>query len=238
VCALRGRLAAESARLQGQTLADAVTRANVVGELHALRWRVAAWPLPAQDGLLLIDADLEALYRQGRARGRRAKRAHGERALAMHMWRKRVKDLRYVAEMLERNRPASAARTRAGGSRAGSKRARAHAAQLRKLAARADALGELLGEEHDLAVLAQHVRDGACRGAKAGRGTPAAQAELWRTGRATRRALLKAIAKRRRKLRRRALLEGERLYAQRPKRFMRAVRAAYADAWQSTVAFS
>ncbi|HTW41312.1 MAG TPA: CHAD domain-containing protein [Solirubrobacteraceae bacterium] len=242
VRALRERVAGESARMQQLTLADALARANVLGELHAIRWRVAAWPLPAQDGLGLIDADLEALYRQGRARGRRARRAHGERALAMHMWRKRVKDLRYVAEMLERRQPASAANARATGKRTGakrtgskpagsksadSKRAGAHAARLRKLAARADALGELLGEEHDLAVLEAHLRS--C--AKRKRRHKATRAEerdaLWRTGRATRKALLRAIAKRRRQLHRRALRKGERLYREQPRRFMRGVRAGY-----------
>jgi len=84
-----------------------------------------------------------------------------------------------------------------------------------RLAGRADALGELLGEEHDLAVLAERVRSDA-HGQRA-RST---------LGRGSRRALLKAIARRRRRLRKRALRDGGRLYARRPKRFVRRVIAA------------
>jgi CHAD domain-containing protein len=227
VLALRRRLADESARMRRLTLADPTARAEVLGELHALRWRIAAWSLPASPGMRLVDADLERLYRQGRARRRRVLRGKGERTLAMHRWRKRVKDLRYAAEMLERRGDRGVGRSgrsrkarRAGGA---SRQDRS----LRELATRADDLGELLGEEHDLAVLAQHLRAGARgsgrRHGRAGDGTDA----LWHTGPGTRKALLKLIAKRRRKLRRRALRKGERLYGQRPKRFMRGVRRAY-----------
>lgn len=201
VRALRRRLAAESSRVQGLTLADPSSRANVVGELHAFRWRVAAWPLPTEADLHLIEADLERVYRQGRARYRRAARGRGERTLALHMWRKRVKDLRYAAEMIEREEQPP---------------------PLHRLATRADALGELLGEEHDLAVLAERLR----AGADAGEGIDT-EATLWRTGRGTRLALLQAIARRRRKLRREGLRKGERLYAEKPRAFMRRVRAAY-----------
>jgi CHAD domain-containing protein len=213
VLALRRRLAAESTRVQRLTLADAAARGEVMGELHALRWRVTAWSLPEEEGMRLIDADLEWLYRQGRRRRRRVLGGHGERTLAMHRWRKRVKDLRYVAEMLER------VDSRGSGH-----------APLRKLAAAADDLGEVLGEDHDLAVLAQHLREGA-RGGRPGHGVALGRGrELWRTKPGTRKALLRLIAKRRRKLRRRALRRGERLYARRPQRFMRDVRSAYADA--------
>ena len=72
----------------------------------------------------------------------------------MHAWRKRVKDLRYAAEVLDVARARGAGRARhpkqAKGGAAGSA-----AGRLRTLARRADALGELLGEEHDLAVLAE-----------------------------------------------------------------------------------
>ncbi|HKH79040.1 MAG TPA: CHAD domain-containing protein [Solirubrobacteraceae bacterium] len=193
---LRARVLAERARVERLTLGDPATRAAVLFELRAFRARVATWSLPERGGMKLIEADLDRLYAQGRARYRRVARDMGNQVLAMHEWRKRVKDLRYAAEMLER---------RGSGKR------------LRRIARQADALGELLGEDHDLAVLAEHVRAG---GRADGRAT-------WRTGRRTRKALLKAIAKRRRKLRRRALRDGERLYRARRKRFVRGVRAAY-----------
>ncbi|HLH13663.1 MAG TPA: CHAD domain-containing protein, partial [Solirubrobacteraceae bacterium] len=237
VIALRRRLHAHSDRLSRATLADASARANVLGELHALRWRVAAWTLPKSGGIELVDADLQHLYRQGRERCERVARDKGERTLEMHKWRKRVKDLRYAAEMLERRgEPRSKRESRAS--------TRAH-----KLAARADELGELLGEDHDLAVLAEHLlagahadkhrrerereRDASDRdrdarertGVMSADGAAGEQREqLWTTPRGTRRALSKAIARRRRKLRKRALREGARLYREKPRRFMRRMR--------------
>jgi hypothetical protein len=218
VQALRRRLAAESARMQSLTLTDRATRAEVLGELHAFRWRVAAWSLPADAGIHMIDADLERLYRQGRNRRRRVTRGRGEHTLAMHAWRKRVKDLRYAAEILDRR--SSAATRKSGRKSGGSGKPRSQDTRLHKLAARADDLGELLGEEHDLAVLAQHLRGGAHR-----RGGTRDD-ELWRTGRRTHRTLLKLITKRRRKLRRRALRKGEQLFSEKPRQFMRRVREA------------
>ena len=211
VLALRQRLLAEHARQQSLTFGDDGTRAQVLGELHAFRYRVAAWSLPAGEGIGLVDADLARIYTHGRDRHRRAERAKGERTLAMHMWRKRVKDLRYATEMLDRrNGDVSASKS--------------SDPRLRKIAGRADGLGELLGEEHDLAVFTERLR----AGARGKRRTSSPQGkDPWRTGRRTRAALLKAVAKRRRKLRGRALRDGERLYGEKPKRFMRRVRSAY-----------
>ena len=64
---------------------------------------------------------------------------------AMHEWRKRVKDLRYIAEMLQR-------REATGKGRRRRKSERRAAERLRKLARRADALGELLGEAPEVLV--------------------------------------------------------------------------------------
>jgi CHAD domain-containing protein len=219
VLKLRTRLLAERARAERLTLSDPATRAEVLGELRTFRCRVAAWSLPDRDGIQLIESDLMRLYRQGRSRYRNVLRRQGEEMAAMHEWRKRVKDLRYAAEMLERRAPGKPAAPGARGRHQGGKQARAseHAKRLHRLARRADALGELLGEEHDLAVFAQHLREGERAGGP----------ERWRTGRRTRKKLLKLIARRRRELRRRALREGERLYRPAPKRFMRRIGAAY-----------
>jgi hypothetical protein len=213
VLELRRRVRAEHARMERQTLADPAARAAALGELQALRWRVAAWSLSDRDGIALVEADLEKLYRQGRTRRLRVVRRKGDRTIAMHEWRKRVKDLRYAAEMLERRG--------AGGSRHanGSGRSDRAGERLRQIARRADALGELLGEEHDLAVLAAHLRAGELRGR---------EDETWRTGRRTRERLLQAIAKRRRTLRKRALRDGRRLYDEPPAKFIRRAGAAHA----------
>ncbi len=211
VLRLRRRLLDERRRVQQGALSDPAERAHVLGALHAFRWRVATWRLRPHDGIELVDADLERLYRQGRARYRRVLRRKGDRLIAMHQWRKRVKDLRYAAEMLDR-------RDAAGNGGGSSSSSSSSGARLRRLARRADELGELLGEEHDLAIFAQRLR------------VPGARAEerTWHTGRRTRTLLLELIARRRRKLRRRALQQGNRLYREKPGRFMRRVRAAYA----------
>ena len=190
---LRARLQAEHARAREDTVGDAATRAAALGELGGFRVRVEAWTLPERPGIELVQADLRRLYEQGRERRRRAARRKGREMVAMHEWRKRVKDLRYASEMLRR---------------------RDHDKALARVARRSDALGELLGEDHDLAVLAEHLRAGArWDGPRA-----------WRTDRRTREALLDAVERRRRTLRKRALREGERLYAAKPKRFVARVR--------------
>jgi CHAD domain-containing protein len=192
---LRLRLAAEHERQRRQMLADDATRAELLGELRAFRWRVVSWSLPDGHGLELISDDLARLYGQGRKRYRRAARGRGERTLTMHQWRKRVKDLRYAIEILDR--PGSEQR-------------------LRKLSRRADELGELLGEDHDLAVFAQRLRAG---------NKPRRNDRSWRCGRRTRKLLNKAVAERRRALRKRALREGRRLFGPKPKQLVRRVRA-------------
>jgi hypothetical protein len=136
--------------------------------------------------------------------------------IAMHEWRKRVKDLRYAAEMLRRAERTHAPALPGAAGRAERRRrarARQQAKFLRCTARAADDLGEALGEDHDLAVLAQLVR---AHGAK--RAQP-------RLRRRPRRGLLKAIARRRRKLRARALRDGRRLYAREPSKFLRSTRA-------------
>jgi CHAD domain-containing protein len=192
---LRLRLAAEHQRQRRQALADDAARAELLGELHAFRWRVVSWSLPDGRGLALVSDDLARLYAQGRKRYRRAARGRGGRTITMHQWRKRVKDLRYAIEILDR--PGSQQR-------------------LHKLSRRADELGEVLGEDHDLAVFAQRLHAGAhARG----------HDQVWRCGRRTRKLLTKAIARRRRVLRKRALRQGRRLYRAKPKQLVRRVRA-------------
>jgi CHAD domain-containing protein len=115
---------------------------------------------------------------------------------SMHAWRKRVKALRYAAETLDR-----------GGEWRKTKSGR----RVRRVARRADRLGEVLGEEHDLALLARAVRK---------------RKELFAGERKRRKRLLKAIGRRRKRLRARALREGERLYGRKPKAFVRGLRGA------------
>jgi hypothetical protein len=190
---------------------DEAMRAHVLGDLRAIRHRITAWQLAGTPGVQPVERDLKRIYDDGRRRMRRAARGKGNRVRAMHEWRKRVKDLRYAAEMLERADPSErkSARRRRESEDAGARR-------LSRLARRADRLGEALGEDHDLAMLAQRI--GASH-------SPGAQRE--RLGRRNRRSILRLIARRRRKLRSQSLREGARLYRRRPRRFVRRVRRAY-----------
>lgn len=165
---------------------------RVIAELRQFRAHVEGWDLRRRRDKELLAVGLRQLYKQGRTRGRRAARNGGENSSAMHDWRKRVKSLRYAAEMLQR-------------PPAGHRRADRTNARLKRVAHRADELGEMLGEEHDLAVLAAWLNTKA--NAKA-------------SGRKT---LLKLIARRRRKLRKQALRDGQRLYRRSPRKFVRRI---------------
>lgn len=215
VIGLRAALLAERSRAREGALGDPRVRTQVLAELHACRVRVAMWQLPEDAGPELVEAGLLHLYRQGHKRRRRARSGNGDRTRLMHQWRKRVKDLRYALEILQ---PVELPRHE-GPKGKHRKRAHRHLAAARKdakwlhqQAKRADKLGELLGEDHDLAMLAQWIaadRDGILGGR-------------------TSRRILKLIRRRRRKLRMRSLHQGERLYGPRPKELMRRIRGAHA----------
>jgi CHAD domain-containing protein len=214
IATLRDRLAAERDRAAASTLlGDSSARRELIGEVHALRSRVSQWRLADRPGMAVAEPGLRRIYADGRRRYRRAALAGGDRTRAMHEWRKRVKDLRHAAEMLDRSAPSSGRRARHGNRGRGGRRGK-EAARIHRLARRADALGEVLGEDHDLAVFAERVRtDGALM-----------------LGRPARKTLLRLVARRRRQLRRRALRQGERIYRRRPKVFVARVRDAYARA--------
>jgi CHAD domain-containing protein len=206
---LRERLEADRTHAEAR-IGDPDNRLRVASQLRAFRTSATSWPADRRPGIGSAEAGLRRIYRQGRRRMRRAARGRKPRMHPMHQWRKRVKDLRYGAEALERARPRGSI-----GRPGRSKRARApkEARWLRGLATGADELGEVLGEEHDLAVLGAWLRS---TGREAG------------ARRGTLRLLEKAIAKRRAKLRRRALRKGRRLYRRSPKRFVRRLASAYA----------
>jgi CHAD domain-containing protein len=190
---LRKRLVAERVVAVRRAGDARDTRAQVLRELRSLRERAQQWNLPERPGIALVEKDLRWIYRQGYDRKGRVARGKGG-ARKLHEWRKRVKDLRYAAEILG----------------------------LRPLARRAEELGDLLGEEHDLVVLAAQL-------------PPPGQAPFkGKRGRRARKILLRKIAQRRRRLRKRALREAERLYRRKPKKFTRRVRRAHARASRAT----
>jgi hypothetical protein len=198
-------------RASARMLGDVATHERVAEELAAVRARVAKWKLPEnRPAAKLTGPGLEHIYRAGRTGRRRADRRSAD-ARVLHRWRKHVKDLRYAAEVLDVRGAASGDPKPAGKRRSKrSKREAKRGRRIAKVARRADGLGEMLGEEHDLMLLAERVR---------------AHKPLKRRRKRTRKRLLRAIARRRERLRKRALREGERLYADKPGRFVRNVRA-------------
>jgi CHAD domain-containing protein len=206
---LRARFVEEREKANSRLLGDYVMRSQVLADLRGARARMEAWTPPDADGVGSLEPALRRLYAQGRRRLRRARKGNGDRAAAMHQWRKRVKDLRYAAEALSRSEaPAEVGDHTSASSAAAASRGKR---VIPKLAARADRLGERLGEEHDLVVLAQRVRE-----------------EDKNCPSGTRRALLRVIDRRRKRLRARALRDGARLYGPRPKKFVRRVARAFA----------
>ncbi|HEY8923332.1 MAG TPA: CHAD domain-containing protein [Polyangia bacterium] len=103
--------------------------------LAAVGARAERWPLPQHRGWSLLKPGFERTYRRGRRAWTRARRKGTSEAL--HEWRKEVKYLLYQLQIVE---PAWGASERA-------------------LARRLDRLADLLGEDHDLAVVRTIVSD-------------------------------------------------------------------------------
>jgi len=178
---LGAALAAEAA--DGRAGAGGVPQlAAVLEALRAAERRVEAWPLDDAGWEQLLEG-LARAY----ARGRRAfavARAEPAPEL-LHAWRKRAKDLWYQQRLL----------------------APAWPGVLGAQAEEAHVLSELLGDDHDLAVLAARLADGAAPL------TPAVDAE--------RTALLALVEHRSHELRAAAAQLGRRVYAESPKAFSR-----------------
>jgi CHAD domain-containing protein len=201
---LRKKLRAERRRAR-RRVGDERTRALALTELRALRARLAAMEIDPDHGVRTFDPGLRRCYRQGRARRRKALKAgRRRRDAAMHDWRKRVKDLRYAAELMQRRDRELAL----NGSRPHKQPRR-----LARIAGQADDLGELLGEDHDLALLADRIRARSTRKLMSKR---------------KRETVLELIDRRRAVLSRQAKPIAKTLYKRSPKRFAAGVRAELA----------
>ena len=99
---LRARLVEERDSERAETLGDPVRMALVIADLSACRLRVQTWQDPERRERELLEPGLKRVYGEGRRRYKRARGAKRQRAVAMHEWRKSVKDLRYLGEMLQR----------------------------------------------------------------------------------------------------------------------------------------
>ena len=151
---------------------------EVAAKMRVLEADVAS--LPAHfDGERHLRAALVEVYRAGREHWREVD--DGAKAHVMHDWRKHVKHRWHLTAILEGRMPIATKAT------------------LDDL----DRLGEMLGREHDLAILKDRLeRDTAAAGGEAG-------TDL----------LLELIRRRRRKLRKKAVELGEELYGERTKVF-------------------
>lgn len=190
--------------------------AEVLEDIVAMRLQLARWNLPDRDFEDLAPG-LERIYKEGRKRHGKAKqeRRHtpvegGQRPAsaedeqreagpreehvagdqAMHDWRKRVKSLYYALDML-------------GGKRIGG---------ARKATRRADRLGDLLGEEHDLWMLSVYAEE---------------HQDAFGGDSRAREELMELVGRRRKRLGKRALKLGARLYRHSPGRFTRRLRTAF-----------
>lgn len=151
--------------------------ASVLESVGRMRGELLRWNLLEHEPEALAEG-LRLIYRAGRRRHRRAERALGRDPQRMHDWRKRVKALYYALDVLGAKRTAAAKPRR-----------------------QADRLGELLGWEHDLWMLAEHVEH---------------DEQLDEQAHSL---LSELIEHRRERLRKQALALGAKLYAQKPKRF-------------------
>jgi CHAD domain-containing protein len=144
---------------------------SALRELHELRDRIACWPLES-DEIENLKPGFRRIYRRARRAYSRAQRDPTVENL--HELRKRTKDVWYSAQVL---RPASPKR-------------------MKRLARSAHELSDLIGQEHDLAILAERVQ-----------GDP----------------LAAAIERRREELLTELLPLGRRLYRKRPRKVARAL---------------
>jgi CHAD domain-containing protein len=172
VAGLRAELVREHRELQaGQGEHD--TLAQAASEYERVLERVSRWTLP-DHGWSSLDDGMEAVVREGRQRMDKAcARGHAE---DFHEWRKQVKYLRHQFELV---RPA-------------------WPDVLEAMADTAAEMGDLLGTDHDLAVLRERVL-----------GEPSLTPQ-------TCRALLERIDERRRDCQQEAFALGRRLYAEKP----------------------
>ncbi len=150
------------------------------------RGRILAWPLE-DDSWQLIASGLSRSYRRGR-RAMKGVQAN-PRAENVHEWRKRAKDLLYQLRIVRNAWPGV----------------------LTESADQVHELADMLGDHHDLTVLAEDLED--------------------REGIDAREALRDLIERRQKEILASALDLGRRIYAEKPKAFRRRL-SAYWSAWR------
>jgi CHAD domain-containing protein len=181
------RKAIQDQRALGDGDGRRTAAAGVVAMLHEARGRVDQWPLE-RDSFDALHDGLERTYRRGR-RDFRAVRSEPT-VEALHEWRKRVKDLWYQHTLLRALWPPV----------------------MQAVGGEAHELANRLGDDHDLAMLADWVR-----------GHAEAEPEFF-----------EAVERRRSELQDEAMALGERLYADKPSAYLRRLRRFW-EASQTSV---
>jgi CHAD domain-containing protein len=179
---LRARLEEEHDQAVESLRADGRTVGAVLAELRTARQRTTGWTFDSHEFEALAPG-LRRIYGRGRRRMRAA--AAEPTTENLHEWRKRVKDLWHASQIV---RPAAPKR-------------------MKRLAKRAHRLSDLLGDDHDLAVLRGQVKE---------------HHERFEDD-ASRDALVAIIDRRRTALQNEALELGGKLYKRSPKRFVRSI---------------
>ena len=163
---------------------------KAIDGLRAARERVEDWPI-AHDSFDALEPGLKRTYKRGRDAYRAALADPNTESL--HAWRRRVKDHWHHHTILERAWPGV----------------------MERFGDEAHALSNLLGDDHDLAVL----REWAWEHPQDAGNVPGLEA------------LAEAVGRRRAQLQREALELGARLYAERPSDFAQRLRL-YWEAWR------
>ena len=187
---IRAALEARRQQVRRGVLQDRRMRRTMVKNLRQGSRLIARWS-PAHQGWKAIGAGLSRTYQHGRAALEAAVREGSDAAL--HESRKRTKDLLYATEFLVRVRPES----------------------IQPIVDDAHKFTDLLGDDHDLAVL-QSVIDGDPR-----RHLVAAD----------RNEIKRLVARRRRHIQQQALSLGDRLYAQTDAEFVARIHG-YWQGWR------
>jgi CHAD domain-containing protein len=175
----RRTLSAQHAAAQ-KSLQQGQAVGDVLSELREARARVPEWPLERK-GLDAVAPGFKRIYRRGRRAYRKAREEPSSENL--HELRKRVKDLWYAAQIV---RPVARKR-------------------MKRTARKAHRLSDLIGEDHDLALLAERAAD------RRDRFDDDAAADD----------LAERIERRRADLRSEALELGGRLYRKKPRKMVR-----------------
>ena len=178
----REALAEDARRRVNGAAAD---HANVVAALEGVKARTSVWPLPEDSGPEALTDGFRRVYAKARRASRVAQRRPTDQNL--HELRKRTKDVWHCGQLL---------------SDVGPKR-------VRKLRRHAHRLADVLGEDHDLAVLLE--RAGASPRLLSGR-------EL--------EALRLRVERRRRVLQRDALADAAELYRRKPRKAVKKLATA------------